>query len=82
MNLRKIAVTLFGVTQEVMGVLAVVFAYVLYYNILNVRADLGIFSGHVPIYLILLFVFGSVSILSGLFLLHQRLELEEEAFLE
>ena len=82
MNLRKIAVTFFGVTQEVIGVLAVVFAYALYYNILDVRADLGIFSEHVSIYLFLLFAFGSVSILSGLFLLHQRLELEEEVFRE
>ena len=82
MNFRKLAVTFFGVTQEVMGVLAVVFAYVLYYDILDVRTDLGIFSGHVPIYLLLIFVFGFVSILSGLFLLHQRVELEEEVFHE
>ncbi len=70
MNLRRIAVTLFGVTQEVIGILAVVFAYVLYYDILDVRANLGIFSGHVSIYLLLIFVFGFVSMLSGLFLLH------------
>lgn len=82
MNLRRLSVTFFGVAQEVIGVLAVIFAYVLYFNILDVRADLGIRSGHVSIYLLLIFVFGFVSILSGLFLLHQRVELEEEGIHE
>jgi len=78
MKVRKFIVTFFGVTQEVIGALAIVFAYVLYYNILHIRANLEILPEHVSVYLLLLFVFGFISILNGFFLIHERLELEGE----
>ncbi len=78
MKIRKFVVTFFGVTQEVIGALAIVFAYVLYYNILDIRANLEIPLEHVSVYLLLLFVFGFISILSGFFLIRKRLELEGE----
>ncbi len=78
MRIRKFVVTFFGVTQEAIGALAIVFAYVLYYNILDIRTNLEIPLEHVPVYLLLLFVFGFISILSGFFLIRERLELEGE----
>lgn len=78
MKIRKFVVTFFGVTQEVIGALAIVFAYVLYYNILDIRTNLEIPLEHVSVYLLLLFVFGFISILSGFFLIRERLELEGE----
>ncbi|UCG45070.1 MAG: hypothetical protein JSV58_06795 [Candidatus Bathyarchaeota archaeon] len=74
MKFKRIAVTFFGIVQEIMGVLAVVFAYILYYNVLEVRANLGLLPENVSIYLLLLFVFGFVSFINGLFLFYQRLE--------
>lgn len=71
MKIRKFVVTFFGVTQEVIGALAIVFAYVVYYN-------LEIPLEHVSVYLLLLFVFGFISILSGFFLIREGLELEGE----
>ena len=79
MKVRKSVVTFFGVTQEVIGVLAIVFAYVFYYNILNIRINSGIPLEHVSIYVLLLFVFGFVSILNGFFLLRERVELDGES---
>ena len=79
MKVRKSVVTFFGLMQEVIGVLAIVFAYVFYYNILNIRINSGIPLEHVSIYLLLLFVFGFVYILNGFFLLRERVELDGES---
>jgi hypothetical protein len=78
MRIKRIAATFFGILQEIIGVLAVVFAYVLHYNFFEVRVELGIPQEHILIYLLLLFVLGFVSVINGLFLLHQRLELGED----
>ena len=78
MKIRKFLAIFLGVTQEVIGALAIIFAYVLYYNILHIRANLEILLDHVSIYLLLLFVFGFISILNGFFLLRELLELDGE----
>jgi len=74
MKIRKTIVTFFGIMQEVLGVLAISFAYILYFNLLNVRVSLNIPVEHVSFYFLLLFIFGFISIISGLFLIHERLE--------
>ena len=75
MNVRKNVVMFIGITQEVIGVFAIVFAYVIYFNILDTRINLEIPFEQVSVYILPLFVFGFVSILSGLFLIRERLEL-------
>ncbi|UCE28907.1 MAG: hypothetical protein JSV85_06505 [Candidatus Bathyarchaeota archaeon] len=75
MNVRKNVVMFIGITQEVIGVFAIAFACVLYFNIFDTRINLEIPFEHVSFYILLLFVFGFVSILSGLFLIRERLEL-------
>jgi len=74
MKIRKTIVTFFGIMQEVIGVLAISFAYILYFNLLDVRVSLNIPVEHVSFYLLLLFIFGFISIISGFFLIHERLE--------
>ena len=60
-------------TQETVGVLAIVFSYILVY-VPDVRIWLNISTEHIFLYLLLLFVFGFVSIISGFFLLHELSE--------
>ncbi|MCZ2809389.1 MAG: hypothetical protein O2V44_08550 [Candidatus Bathyarchaeota archaeon] len=74
MGLRRILAGFVGALQAAIGVLAVIFAYVLYHNFFDVQSLMNI-SENVPVYMLLLFVFGFVSIISGLFLIHERLEL-------
>jgi len=74
MKIRKIIVTFFGIMQEVIGIATISFAYILYYNFLGVQVSLNIPEQHVPFYLLLLFIFGFISIISGFFLLHERIE--------
>ena len=74
MKIRKTIVTFFGIMQEVIGVLAISFAYILYFNLLDVRVSLNIPVEHVSFYLLFLFIFGFISIISGFFLIHERLE--------
>jgi len=71
---RKLIIGFVGVTQEVIGALAIVFCCILYYDLFDVRIWLDISSGHVFFYLLLFSVFGFVSITSGLFLLHELLQ--------
>lgn len=73
MGLRRIFVALIGALQSALGILAVIFAFVLYHNFFDIQSLMNI-SENVPIYMLLLFVFGFVSIISGLFLIHERLE--------
>jgi len=68
---RKLIMGVVGATQEAVGALTIVFSYVLYYNLFDVRIWLDIPTEHVFLYLLLLFVFGFVSIISGFFLLRE-----------
>ncbi len=73
MGFRRILVALIGALQSALGILAVIFAFVLYHNFFDIQSLMNI-SENVSIYMLLLFVFGFVSIISGLFLIHERLE--------
>jgi len=65
---RKASITL-GLVQSVIGSLATVFAYLLYYNFLDVQTVLNVPQKDVVLYMLVLIVFGLLSIISGLFLL-------------
>ena len=75
MRVKRALVAVVGVAQGAIGVLAVIFAYMLYHNFFNVQGLVSMSEENVPIYMLLLFVFGFISIISGLFLIHERLEL-------
>lgn len=70
---RKLIIGFIGATQETVGVLAIVFSYILV-HVPDVRIWLNILLEHIFLYLLLLFVFGFVSIISGFFLLRELLE--------
>jgi hypothetical protein len=70
---RKIIMAFVGTTQEAIGALTIVFSYILARE-RDVQVWLNIAEDHVPFYLVLLFVFGSVSIISGFFLFCELLQ--------
>ena len=74
MGSRRIVGAAVGTLQAAIGVLAVIFAYVLYHNFFDVQSSMNVSGENVPVYMLLLFVFGFVSLISGLFLIHERLE--------
>lgn len=60
MRARRILAAIVGIAQGAIGVLAVIFAYILYFDL--------------PLHLFVLIVFGFFSIINGLFLLTEREE--------
>jgi hypothetical protein len=72
MGIRRKASITFGVAQSIIGSLATVFAYLLYYNFLEVQTVLDVPQKDVVLYMLVLIVFGLLSIISGLFLLSGR----------
>lgn len=68
MGIRRAASVAFGLAQSVMGSLATVFAYLLYYNFLDMQTVLNVPQEDVVLYMLILIVFGLLSIISGLFL--------------
>jgi multisubunit Na+/H+ antiporter MnhB subunit len=64
MKLRGAVFKIVGVTQGVIGALAVIFAYLLYSNNFGLQDRLNI-SGDLPLYLLVLILFGLFSIISG-----------------
>lgn len=71
---RKILGTVVGMAQGVIGVSAIVFAYVFYRNLFDVQTRLGVSAEWVPLYMLFLFIFGFFSIISGFFLIHEWME--------
>ncbi|UCC27867.1 MAG: hypothetical protein JSW29_07370 [Candidatus Bathyarchaeota archaeon] len=74
MGARRVLTTTIGMLQSVIGGLAVIFTYTLHFNFFDVQTMLNITSELLPLYSFALIVFGSFSIISGLFLLHEGFE--------
>jgi hypothetical protein len=74
MKLRRILASIFGTLQAAIGVFAVIFACILYIDFLGFRTMLNITGELLPLYLLILTVFGFFSIISGLFLVYEGLE--------
>lgn len=69
---RRILVAIVGTIQSLIGLLAAVFVYILYIDFFGLRAWLNVTEEFLPLYMLVLIVFGFFSILSGLFLLTER----------
>ena len=74
MQPRKIFATIVGTVQSAIGVLAVIFAYILYFDFFDVQTMLNTPVELLPFYVFALMVFGFFSVISGLFLLHEGLK--------
>jgi len=61
-----------GLTQSIIGALASVFAYILYHNFFNIQGILNVPSEDVISYMMVLIVFGVLSVISGLFLANEQ----------
>lgn len=64
---RKLSIAV-GVAQSSVGVSASVFAYILYYNFFSVQEILNVHSQDTAYFMMVLIVFGVLSVISGLFL--------------
>jgi len=68
---RRVAMVV-GLMQSVIGVFVTVFSYVLYHNFLGIQAVLNVPQKDVVLYMLILIVFGLLSIISGLFLVNEQ----------
>lgn len=68
---RKISIAV-GLTQSTIGALASVFAYILYHDFFNIQGILNVSSQDVVSYMMVLIVFGVLSVISGLFLANEQ----------
>jgi len=71
MEVRKIVSKVVGVAQSGIGVLAIIFGYMLYYNLFDIQGMLNISAQNVPLYFLFLFIFGLLSVISGFFLIYE-----------
>lgn len=71
MNGKRILSKIVGLIQTAIGGLTMVFAFFLFYNILNIQAILGFSAEGIGLYLWTFIIFGLLSIISGLFLFYE-----------
>jgi membrane associated rhomboid family serine protease len=74
MGVRRILVTIVGVVQGAIGLLAGFLACILYFNFLGVQTTLNVSTELLPLYLLILGVFSFFSVTNGFFLIHEGLE--------
>ena len=66
---RKTLATVVGTVQSTLGVLVVIFTYFLHTNLFGLQENLNVSAEFVPLFMLILIVFGLFSIISGVFLL-------------
>jgi membrane associated rhomboid family serine protease len=74
MRVRRILVTIVGIAQGAIGVLAGILACILYFNFLGVQTTLNVSAELLPLYLLILTVFSFFSVINGFFLIHEEIE--------
>ncbi|MGD8507211.1 MAG: hypothetical protein PVF15_11195 [Candidatus Bathyarchaeota archaeon] len=72
MTVKRTISVVVGLTQGAIGMLALILVCILYFNLLNIQTTLNVSPELLPLSLLLLGVFAFFSIVSGLFLLHER----------
>lgn len=72
MTIRKKISIFIGLTQGIIGALATTFAYILYHNLFEIQTLLNVPQGDVLLYMLVLIVFGLLSMTSGLFLVNEH----------
>jgi len=68
---RKVSIAV-GLAQSIIGASATIFAYLLYHNFSDVQVMLNVSPKDVVLFMLVLIVFGLLSIISGLFLLKEE----------
>ena len=72
MSARKILSKTVGLIQTIIGGIAMVFAFLSFYNVFGIQTMLGISLASIGLYLWVFIIFGLLSIISGLFLFNER----------
>jgi len=72
MNIKTIVLKSVGVIQTAIGVTAIIFAFLSFYDIFGIQTMLGIISGSIGLYLWVFIIFGLLSTISGLFLFYEQ----------
>jgi hypothetical protein len=72
MNTRTILSKTIGVIQAAIGGIAMVFAFLAFYNVFGIQTVLGVSPESIGLYLWVFIIFGLLSIISGLFLFYER----------
>jgi hypothetical protein len=72
MSARKILSKTVGLIQTTIGGIAMVFAFLSFYNVFGIQTMLGISLASIGLYLWVFIIFGLLSIISGLFLFYER----------
>lgn len=60
-----------GVVQSTFSVLAIIFAFILYFNFFDVQNTLGIPSSDVALYTMSILMLGFLLIITGMFLIYE-----------
>ena len=68
MKTRRTLSKIVGVMQTSLGGLAMVFAFLSYYNVFGIQTMLGVSAEGIGIYLWIFIIFGLLSVISGLIL--------------
>ena len=72
MNVRKAFSKTIGLTETSIGGIAIVFAFLSFYNVFDIQTIIGISPESIGLYLWVFIIFGLLSIINGLFLFYER----------
>jgi len=72
MDTKKILSKSVGVMQTAIGVTAILFAFLSFYDIFGIQKMLGVIPGSIGLYLWVFIIFGLLSTISGLFLFYEQ----------
>lgn len=72
-GVKSVFATFIGIFQSLMGVLAIVLAYMLYYNpdFFAVRTIFGLQEAHISFYMMVLFIVGLFATISGVLVVYE-----------
>ena len=71
MNAKRLLSKTVGLIQTAIGAVTMLFAFLLFYNIFDLQAALGLAEGAIGLYLWASIIFGLLSAISGLFLFYE-----------
>jgi len=71
MKIRRTLSKIVGVMQTALGGLAMVFAFLSYYNVFGIQTMLGVSAEGIGLYLWIFIIFGLLSVISGLILFYE-----------
>jgi hypothetical protein len=71
MNAKRLLSKIVGLIQTAIGAVTMLFAFLLFYNIFDLQAALGLAEGAIGLYLWASIIFGLLSAISGLFLFYE-----------